>query len=133
MAEQGRNKPRGKNPPDIQGAVEKTKRKKRRKEKMPLPKSKPTKRQYLEYHNRADTLGGHLDQVMNPGKIYRDPTLPRHHHDRIIPALSEVIQATGRFAGDKIKGMRGMSAGGAAKTKGIDGIAQRGKTRAKRK
>ena len=130
MAEKGRNKPRGRNMTPT-SAVEKPKRKKRRKEKMPLPKSKPTKRQYLEYHQRADTLGGHLDQVMNPGKIYRDPTI-RRHDDRVLPALSEVVQATGRFVGDKIKGMRGMSAGGSLKTKGIDGIAKRGKTRAKR-
>ena len=131
MAERGRNKPRGRSM-RVDDVPIKTKRKKRRTEKMTVPQPRPTKRQYLEYHNRADTLGGHLDQVMNPGKIYRDPTLPRRHDDRVLPALSEVIQATGRFAGDKIKGMRGMSAGGSLKTKGIDGIAKRGKTRAKR-
>tara|TARA_R100000329_G_scaffold61575_1_gene54888 strand:+ start:127 stop:525 length:399 start_codon:yes stop_codon:yes gene_type:complete len=132
MAEQGRNKPRGRALRDMK-VPDKVKRKKRRAEKMALPMSKPTKRQRKEYHNRADTLGDHLDQVMNPGRIYQDPGEGPGLNRRVIPSLTEIMRATGRFAGDKIKGMRGMSAGGSLKTKGIDGIAQRGKTRAKRK
>jgi len=126
MAEQGRNKPRGR------GMRVDDVPKKRRIKKMTVPQPKPTKRQRKKYHNRADTLLGHIDQVMNPGKIYRTPGTRGVVDDRIVPALSEALLGTGRFVGDKIKGMRGMSAGGSLKTKGIDGIAKRGKTRARR-
>ena len=112
---------------------DKSKRKRNRKKKMTLPQTKkPTLRQRRQFHKRADTLLGSIDQAMNPGMILRDPDKGRRYDDRVVPALSEVLLGTGRFVGDKIKGMRGMSAGGSLKTKGIDGIAKRGKTRAKR-
>lgn len=102
-----------------------------------LPKPKPTNRQRKEYHNRADTFVGHVDQVMNPGKIYRDPGKgPSIGRDRVIPAASEVALGFKRFVEDKMDGEK-MAYGGKPKSKkvkgkgkSIDGIAQRGKTRA---
>ena len=104
---------------------------------MTTPTSKPTNRQRKEYHNRADTFVGHVDQVMNPGKIYRDPGKgPSIGRDRVIPAASEVALGFKRFVEDKMDGEK-MSYGGKPKSKkvkgkakSIDGIAQRGKTRA---
>ena len=102
-----------------------------------LPQAKPTNRQRKEYHNRADTFVGHVDQVMNPGKIYRDPDKgPSIGRDRVIPAASEVALGFKRFVEDKMDGEK-MAYGGKPKSKkvkgkakSIDGIAQRGKTRA---
>ena len=104
---------------------------------MSTPTPKPTKRQRKEYHNRADTFVGHVDQVMNPGKIYRDPGKgPSIGRDRVIPAASEVALGFKRFVEDKMDGEK-MAYGGKPKSKkvkgkakSIDGIAQRGKTRA---
>lgn len=101
-----------------------------------LPKPKPTNRQRKEYHNRADTFVGHVDQVMNPGKIYRDPGKGPGLNRRVIPAASEVALGFKRFVEDKMDGEK-MAYGGKPKSKkvkgkgkSIDGIAQRGKTRA---
>lgn len=96
------------------------------------PTPKPTMRQRKEYHNRPDTLVGHIDQVMNPGKIYRDPgTGPSIGRDRVVPALSEALLGTGRFIGDKMNAGKMKDGGPTKRKKSIDGIAQRGKTRAR--
>lgn len=101
-----------------------------------LPQAKPTNRQRKEYHNRADTFVGHVDQVMNPGRIYQDPGKGPGLNRRVIPAASEVALGFKRFVEDKMDGEK-MAYGGKPKSKkvkgkakSIDGIAQRGKTRA---
>lgn len=103
---------------------------------MSTPTPKPTKRQRKEYHNRADTFVGHVDQVMNPGRIYQDPGKGPGLNRRVIPAASEVALGFKRFVEDKMDGEK-MAYGGKPKSKkvkgkakSIDGIAQRGKTRA---
>jgi hypothetical protein len=95
------------------------------------PTPKPTNRQRREYHNRADTFMGHVDQVMNPGKIYRDPGTEGIGRDRVVPALSELALAGKRVIEDKMNAGKMKDGGPTKRKKSIDGIAQRGKTRAK--
>ena len=95
------------------------------------PTPKPTERQRRKYNNRADTLFGHIDQVMNPGKAYRNPGETGIGRDRVVPALSEALLGTGRFIGDKMNAGKMKDGGPTKRKKSIDGIAQRGKTRAR--
>lgn len=90
---------------------------------------KPSSRERKEYHNRANTFLGHVDQVMNPGKIYRDPGTSRR--DRVVPAVSELALAGKRLVEDKMNAGKMKDGGPTKRKKSIDGIAQRGKTRAK--
>jgi hypothetical protein len=96
------------------------------------PTPKPTERQRKEYSNRADTFIGNVDQVMNPGKIYRDPGKgPSVGRDRVIPAASEIALGFKRFVENKMDAGKMKDGGPTKRKKSIDGIAQRGKTRAK--
>ena len=98
----------------------------------PPTTKKPLRRERKEYHNRANTFLGHVDQVMNPGKIYRDPGAgPSIGRDRVVPALSEVALAGKRLVEDKMNAGKMKDGGPTKRKKSIDGIAQRGKTRAK--